>query len=765
MNASIKCFSLITTLLLGITWSLQAQHFSNGSTISDALLSGREWHISSKIDGFPLVSLLNGGAGVVSDQPLTHDRTFIIEDGPDDGDGWTADVRWFHIRNRNNNLYLTVQGTSAGSAIGWDLYHETAGTGMWQQQFRLIATEVVGWYKLRSRLSQDGPDLVLTVGGDGMLTVQAPDMGASLDQKFAFNLAVPLDPSTNYMILGINNNDYISDQGISTDHTPVVHVEGFDYSCYWNFVFAGGNYLYIVNALTGNYLSNSGSSSAGDPLYMDQNPSENAKWSLLRRDATWSFQNKQSGYLISTKGQTGNRDPIFQSTSSGIGIKWALLPITQQDPEYLTGDYQHMLDGAAPMNDCLEYGLQFQLALCERVGLPADDQYFNVLVDAVNEYYGDEILARQALQHFDLNNTGHRAELSFALRNYMVGTLAHKSPQQLTQPEMDLLTIFTDKVRLLRLLYAQRLAASAVEFEESINSGNIHLLSELLDNLNASDFVWPGEYEPGSYQQHVMEEYASATKTLGLNTNHQELGINIAMLIEPLAVPGIGVALTLSIKTGVSALAPAVDYTLAAEAVKAAQAAVRTTVAAGANAGTVITVAMIAAQLIAQEAMEAQEVTRLGKRIIERIQWGQYWVDFRTIMTGADELAKLKLLSDLDYLMGAPLDQPFQHNTNDNSITTAFSLDCKSNVTVDLENNGTITLSPVMVLNSFALPVCGGEIGYNFNASQFDCDDLGSHLVTLTAANSSLSLACNTTVTIQDHTAPSITWQKRHDLS
>lgn len=751
-------FSLFLLVLcaFGIHSQLAAQHFSSGATVLDANLSGREWHITSKIDGNPSVLEWNGGAAAILNQPLDFHSTFIIEDGPDDGDGWTPDVRWFHIRNRHNNLYMTVQNASAGSGIVWEEYHGSQGDGMWKQQFRLIGTEV-GWNKLRSRLSQNGPDLVLTVAPDGQLTVDAPITGVSPEQKFAFNLAMPIDPTSRYLLVGTNNNDMISDQGFSPENTEVVHVEGVDYSCYWHFLDAGGDYYYMQNALTGNYLSNNGSTTAGDQLYMNQNTSENAKWSLIRNEHTFRFENKVSGYQIGTKGQTANKKPLYQEVSSGIGVKWLMLPVTQEDPPFLEGDYDHLLDGASPYSDCIVFGIDFKKAVCERAGLPADLQWFPVVLEALEAHYQDNITALQALQNLDLHNKGHRAELAFALRNYVLKELAQRPPANRTPEENEVVTYFESKIKDIRWAYSDLLTEKAIEFETNfgINNGGPVLFSDLLDLLNASDFVWPGDYEPTSYQQQIMEEYSSACKTLEFENDHQSMGINIALIAEPMIIPGVAVALNMGVRTGVAALAPAVDYSLPAKLVQAAQASVRTTAAIASQSGNIVTVALIAAQIIAQEAMEAVEVNRLGQRIVEKIVWGRQDVSMYNILTGPNELAKVRLLGDMDFIVGAPLDAPFQYNDNDSEILTPFYLTCNNSVEVELDNTGQATLTPFQVAVPF-FAICGGDPVITLSKSQFNCSDLGNHLVTLKAENTALSTSCTVSVLVKDQTAPVI---------
>lgn len=762
-------FFLVSSLVL-YSGLMNAQDFNGGVvTLENGELSARSWHISSKENGFPLLRELDGDIVAQEGAGLNYATSFIVEDGPSDDSDWTPDVRWFHIRSVNNGQYVTVQGSSPGSPVGLEPLVEESGSAMYKQQFVLVASpSLSGWYKLRSRLSVNGPDLVLSVSPNGHITAESPDLDPAKEQKFAFNLTMPYpNPATTYFLVGIHNSDYMSDKGISLDNSPAVHVEGNDYACYWHFWEAGDGYYYIVNALTQHYLSNNDNPTAGDPLYMRDNPSEGAKWEMIRDGATFRIKNKQSGHFIATKGQIADGQPLYQSVSTGIGLKWIVCVVPDMEPDVFPGDYTRLLDGAPAVNTCMTFGPQFKKAVAERAGFPGDEAYFPIIYSALEAHLGSEDNATRALQNFDLNEQGHRVELAFAVRQYIIGYLAHLNPASLTPAETNAIQYFQNKIQALRTEYSGNLQAAWNEFEVSfgINNGGPVLLSDLLDNLNANNFTWPGDYESNTYQAEMMRDYFLASKTFDFD--NQQLGLSIGAFTQTLVLPGLAVGLNLIIYNGLISFFNGSSLTLKAAvlasnlAEKAIALAANTPAAfssytlasAASSAGSVITVAVLAAQVLAQEIMEAVEVQRLENKVNEKILWGLQPVSMYGTMIGHDELAKIRLLQDMDFLVGAPVASGFQFNYNDNfTLSPAFSLACQQNVPVNLGANGQVTINSA-ALTQMAV-FCGGEVITGLSENTFDCSDIGTKTITVYATNGFENQQCDATVIIEDNTPP-----------
>lgn len=763
-----QLFYLFLVFALALfTGSSNAQPFDGGVlSLENGELSARSWHITSKKNGFPLLRELNGDIVAQEGAALDYPTSFIVEDGPSDDNDWTPDVRWFHIRSVNNGKYVTVQGSSPGSAVGLEDLVESGGSAVYKQQFVLVPSPAgSGWYKLRSRLSVNGPDLVLSVSSNGNITAESPDLDPSPEQKFAFNLTMPFsNPATTYFLVGIHNSDYMSDKGISLDNSPAVHVEANDYACYWHIWDAGEGYYYLVNALTEHYLSNNDNPTAGDPLYMRDNPTEGAKWEMIRDGATFKFKNKESGHYIATKGQTADGQPLYQSTITGIGLKWIVCAVPDMEPDVLPGDYARLLDGAPAVNSCMIFGLQFRKAVAERAGFPADEAYFPIIYSALEAHLGSYDDATRALQNFDLNEPGHRVELAYAVRQYIIGYLAHINPASLTPAEANAIQYFQNKIQTLRTQYAENLQDAWDEFEVSfgVNNGGPTLLSDLLDNLNANNFMWPGDYDSNSYQAELMEDYFSASKTF--NFDNQQLGLAISGFSLSLALPGLSVGLSIFINNSLIDFLSVGKVTLkgafiagnlarVAAGGTAYSSSTLTLFTAATGASTIITIAVMAAQILAQEITEAVEVQRLENRVNEKILWGSQPVSIYGIMTGHEELAKIRLLQDMDFIVGAPVASGFQFNTNDNSLLSpAYSMTCLQNVPVNLGANGQATISPAALSTVFEF--CGGEVSTSLSESTFDCSDLGLKTVTVNATNGFENQSCNATINIQDNTPP-----------
>ena len=85
---------LILTLAAG---SLSAQ-FPNGEVVNEKLIIDRDWHITNLKGDNPLLGA-PGGSLQINGFGESETNTFIIEDGPGDESGWTADERWFLIKS------------------------------------------------------------------------------------------------------------------------------------------------------------------------------------------------------------------------------------------------------------------------------------------------------------------------------------------------------------------------------------------------------------------------------------------------------------------------------------------------------------------------------------------------------------------------------------------------------------------------------------------------------------------------------------------
>ncbi|MDX2135557.1 MAG: RICIN domain-containing protein [Saprospiraceae bacterium] len=756
----ISAFFCAVFLLLG-NGTLQAQ-FSDGILVTEPGLTGRGFHLSSKKAGNPLLREVNEDVVVQVEPGLNTSTTFIIEDGQSDGSGWTADARYFYIRSVASGKYLTIFGTTDNSPVNLDSLYPADGDSQFAQQFELTpAPAGSGWYKLRSRLSNIGPDLVLEVASDGQIVAGTPKIDPAPEQKFAFNLALPDMDNRSFYILGINSAHFVSGSRFDLPNQFARHKKRFDYTALWKIKQAGDGYYYLFNPLTARYLSANGSTEAGDTLYMSSEANDFAKWELDKSGSNFRFRNKASGFLVGTKAQTESERPLFQTSATAVGIEWIVCWFIDEE-EARAGEYDRMLDNSAAPNPCgVVYGNNFKRGLAERVGLPADPKWFPLLFETLLDYYdGNEENANRALQNFDLNNAGHRVELALAFRNYLLMDVAKTG--NWSPLALEAILHLQGRVQQIRLHAATRMQNALSDFllSPAFTNGT-QQFSNLVESLDADDFVWPDEYDPQSeLQVALMADYTIVAKTF--NTPNHDLPLTATAGISVLATPGLAVLINMAIASRFPLIrvanATPVNYKNAFPKLIgriAAKLGAKSTTAAAivANAGTVVGVLIMAAEILAAEIKEAIELADLVDEVNVKVAERTQPVVFFTTLNGKDLLAKVKLFEDLDFILGAPVEGGFQYNTNDNVSFPPFELYCQ-NVDVLLSEQGTASISPEQITGGLILPLCGEPIEYELSQSSFTCNDPQSIPVALTARNDVYTTQCQVTVTLKDETKP-----------
>lgn len=774
---------LFTILFLGISPLLHGQ-FTGGVAVTDQSLLNKSWHISNKTDNKLLVP--DNGQLRDNSNAQNETSTWIIEDIPDDGKWWTADKKWFAIRNAATGLYVTIQNTitsGKGRDVGFEELGPTNNPGLrTRQQFELVP--IAGdYYKIRSRVegSTSFGKLILKCDDDGVTyAVENNLLGDRV--SFAFNLALPSINAAVYSLSGVNISDFVSDRGKSSENSQLVHFEDHDQSALWNFIQSGdGNYYYIRNALTGNYISNNGNNGDNAPLVMKTSPGESTKWEVIRAGVNVRIRSKGGGttipQFIGVNGYTASGQQLYGAKSNVIGIEWVLLRITESDPEPKAGNYDHI---PVTPNLCpVLFGPVFKKAVAERAGLPADEAYFPIVEEALKQYYnGDATLAYNALINFDMDNTGHRVELVFAVKDYLLGDVAMRNLSTWTPIENQAIQYFNQKVQAIRINYGERLQQTWNEFiegqyEELTNSGFNGLLNAAID----TDLEWPSDYDMSGKQFDDIANFASATKTFNLNNNKLNFAYGagasvvaapgVAILVNKLVMKGLSGAVHQLIKLATDdAIQVALNLALRKTPALVATgisgsttSTIGTTVGAAiGSAGTVISVVTMAAQVLAAQIQQALEFQKLENKVNQKIFLSQQIISIAEIMQGDDELAKLKLVSDMEFLLAAPVANVFVNNYNDNITFEPFSNVTCNNVTVSLDANCTAQVLPTAISGGFILANCGGPVTLSLDKSSFTANDLVSpQTVTLTASNSLKTSTCTATVTVQDITPPTVT--------
>jgi hypothetical protein len=767
-----RCLILSITVF-HLSSPLMAQ-FNSGASVTDNSLLNRTWHITNKSD-YKLLVPVNGE---LRDNSNTKNETssWIIEDIPDDGKWWTADKKWFAIRNAATGLYVTIQNTitpGKGRDIAFEELGPTNNPSLrTRQQFEVVP--VIGnMYKIRTRVdgSSSWGKLILKCEDDGK--TYAVQNNLSGDRVlFAFNLALPASSDAVYTLVGANNFHFISDRGKSSENSQLVHQEDQDHSALWNFIKSGdGDYYYIRNGLTGNYISNNGNNNDNALLVMKLSPDESAKWEVIRAGTNIRIRSKGGGTIvpqfIGINGHPTSGHQLYGAKSNVIGIEWTLLRILNVSLEPVAGNYDKI---PTEQNPCpVLLGNQFKLAMVERTGLPANEAFFPLVHEALKKHYNDDTnKADNALANFDLNNIGHRAELVHAFKYYLLNDVAMRSPATWTLAEMQAIEYFNAKVREIRIDYGLRLQQAwnefiAGQYNNLSNSGLSGILNAAID----TDFEWPSDYDLTENQIDDLARFASATKTF--NLGNDQLNLNIVGGVSLATLPFMAAITNSLIFSGISSAASSVfaaSVSVTAASGSTSPALLTAVAISGSatpsagvisaaigNAGTPIAVIIIAAQVLAAQIMQGLDFQRLENKVNLRIALSQGTVLIPGIMQSDDELAKLKLITDMEVLFITSPQNGYMHNFNDNFTFEPFTLGC-NNIIVSLDENCTAQIQPIDISGGIVIAICGGSVSMHLSKSTFTNADIGQQQVMLSATNSLALKTCTATVTVQDNTPP-----------
>jgi len=721
---------------------LAAQFSSGAIQLTEAKIVDRAWHLSSKKDGNPLVRA-SGNVLFADNNSINAASTFMIDDGPNDNKWWTADVRWFHLKSLSTGQYLTVPGNVPGLAL--TLTPLIEGEVIASQQFRLVPTIEEGWYKLRSRMG----DLVIEINENGQLIIDSPKLDPSANQKFAFNLALP--GSSPYAIISNSNRHFFSDNGILSEGTPAVHIKNANASIVWQFQPAGSGYYRIYNTLTKMYLALPPGGGNGSELIMTTSTGTNSHWELKRNNTTFFIAHRSNtSLIINMNNHPGSGNPLYCTIGGVVSREWFITPLPGE-PTPAPGSFDRIRDGALEVSCAPIYGPIFKKGLIERVGLNPEytEPYFAFIREAIAAEAGagkvDEMLIR-----FDLNNPGHRVDLTVMVRKYITEVLP-LIPRGNWSPEANqAVSEYEEKVRGVRVDYAERVVAAWAAYEAEFGA-ETQGFSQLIANVDAAGFVWPEIYPLQGTQVNLIGEYTRAANFFEYR-NASVIGSSFVGVSVILAATNVYNAAAINTYLLNLVIADVISYT------------VKTSIyILTVNTSTPVAVAVFAATAIAVKAIEVAELEAFIADMDILVTEASTPVSLNGIMVGLNLVDRLRILSDLDYLMGAPVANGFQFNDDDNVYTPPFTVNCNATVTLSLDETGTTTLTPAMCA-SVSFQNCGTPIQYFLSKSQFDCDDLGADnpvayaaLTTVDGIPAPYVQRCTLTVNVVDEILPTIT--------
>ncbi|HRF40301.1 MAG TPA: HYR domain-containing protein, partial [Saprospiraceae bacterium] len=721
---------------------VSAQFSGGAEALNESRVIHRAWHLTN-LRGSNYIVKVSGSSIVATDNDINDASTFIIEPGIDDANWLTADSRWFHIRNLSTGQYLTV-AHSGGLPRAVSLTEYNAQSHA--QQFRLIATGVASQYKLRSRISAgSGTDLVLETSSSGLLQADSPKLDPSSEQKFTFNLAMP--GSGRRYILCSPGGRFMSDNGIKAEGTQVIQNKDVDEAAIWMLEHVENSFYRIRNTLTQQFLTAPSESSAGDiPVMTASAQGNRSQWELDQTDAFFRLKSRAFPNLFISATDQASGHPVRLRTSADSFRRW-LVSAVEGELETVPGDYARIESGVLPSGCLFSYGSEFKKALCERVGLnPAQSElYFNFIREAIAAKEG-ESRVDELLQKFDLNNFGHRVDLALMVRYYITEVLPFVPFSQWSPAAQAAMGTFQSKITQIRSDYADRLFNAWNAYVQE-NGSNLTMADIYFFWIDGDGFQWPVYYDVSETEAYLIADYVSGAATFGERNNGIVGATAIGGTVATLAVvyaKAPFLILWLAYHTG----APLTATGLAGGTSVGAYA-----VMAG---GPVIAVTVFAASFIAMQATEVSQFQQFTNTINEELAWAQQYVDLAAGLSGNNLLTRIKLLNDLDLVLGAPVQGGFVHNTNDNFYQPAFTLSCVPSVTLDMNSTGDATLTASQVVSGI-IQLCGSEITYNLSQNQFDCNDIPSVQVTLMAQNDKGAQSCNVTVNLRDNTPPTVT--------
>lgn len=760
--------------------NVSASDLGAGALLTHATIIGKGYQISNKATD-ALLGNNSGAPGQLPTPDFGPIGTFVIDDGSDDGKWWTPDARWFHIRNLSNDKFLTVSGASEGSVVVFDTLRPAFENE--EQQFRLVAAPAgSGWYKLRSRLG----NLVLELQPNGNLTVETPKIAPAPRQKFAFNLDIPDDPAVKYAVVSKPNLDYLTDEGIYGSIGSQVSLKRKRQpspAVYWNFIDAGNGYFKIQNALSKQFIVSEGNGNLNDQIVAVRMESpiaatDKALWELRTTNDNFRFKSKHSGFFL---GSLPLNENIKTQLITDNTTKWYLYRVEALDAEGAEAPLETIEDSPANENCLIEYGNFFKRGLAERVGLPAEPQYFEFIRSAIGYFYGksgEEL--DQFMSRIRLDNDDHRGYLALAIRQYIAKDLAFRAPSTWTDSETQAINKYQQRIRGIRQDYGSRLDQKMTQFQQIIGPNQTPTFSVFFEQSDAANFIWPEIYKPlEASQAEKYTKYIHAGANLGLKNE----------LLSQGAVTAIGFAGGIGTGITVSALLDpgGVIYNIVKNAYKAAIALVKsfapkgisllaadltvkmaTTLTAMSSIGTPLTVATISINLLVVQVQATIETVQLEQDVQDVIDWANQPVNIANIMQGNNLVDKMKLLDDLDYVVAVPVPNEelplnagsifsgYIYNFADNQYATPFALSCFSSTVVLLDENageGSLNLNDV-VSNAPSSGICGGVISYSLSQTNFDCSDVGITNLTVSASNDRLDRQCNVQVNVIDPHAP-----------
>jgi hypothetical protein len=691
----------------------QAAEFNGGASTLSGKITGKQYHISARETLAMLEPYIVGTDTFVRTQqtPVYGEQCEWVLDP---GRTYGAILPTYRIRYGKTGQYLYLPSDSETSTPGGLRLKLKSATGQADNRFEFLTQQAVpgpNWTEITSRVG----DALIHTDDEGFMETSIggnPNNTYVQDRHFCFNLAIPIE-NHQYVIVTKASGQYMTDGGVIGNPVPVFHSKYADYASLWEVIpTISGNHL-LRNQLTRQFLTSNGSMVAGTQVYAKTNSTNfETQWRIIRKGNFYNFQNVASNKYLALSTLAPDGDPVYQGESYTAGVDWIMTRADYPyfaDPELLGGYSPGILENysANPIN-CLNdsaykdkmmknLGLPFEPSLqvylngsfgyqrLEQEGFATDGSapsFLPVIKSALMysfNYTGPR--ADSAIRNYKLDSAGHRIDVTYALKKYIIENLATRGIPTWTASETALVTWLEREVKEIRANYANRLETSWENYKTAAQSSVLTFDALIAGPINTSLFTDVDYYSPNIDEQISISEYAITNR----GRNYKNPGTLAALTIPSLAGGGFTLLLTSLAKISSQAIVNAASavieanldgmaivigeaQTAAVEIAEAALPAIQSTeatvpsvsniasstsrVLSVGNVGVITAVAIIAIEILVTRALEVAEYVAFENDLYDKINRNRNEpISIQNITQLPGLLEKIALNQDLDYIL------------------------------------------------------------------------------------------------------------------
>jgi hypothetical protein len=292
--------------------------------------------------------------------------------------------------------------------------------------------------------------------------------------------------------------------------------------------------------------------------------------------------------------------------------------------------------------------------------------FYSVLRSALKyQFHFNDIQVDQAMKNYKLDSAGHRVQMAYALKNYVLEKLANEDRSTWTYDESELVKWMERQIDSLKVGYGNRLQQSWADFKASTFVGGDLPFDVLLGpDLDYTHWLDPGYFITTPEKRRSLLEYAGICKKRNF-TNPADLA---SLTVPAMSISGTSIFLTEVMKaTWLPSLTA--KFFAARQALREAAAATRTlsnayqdataasrfgnTICGASSASFVTSVVLVASEALIMKAIDGQKFEQFETQVntkITRLLNASVKVD--EIMKSSNLMDKFYLAQDFDYILG-----------------------------------------------------------------------------------------------------------------